>query len=1144
MSRISQETKLDEIIKKYFKRENILVKHILDSSDELFNKIIPTILTDNFPIKVPVYNKDIDIKEIIIYLDSFKYKKLYSIENNGVEQELTPNICRIKNSSYFINVLINIKIKIIKTENDIDITMPIDKINDIEIGKLPIIIGSDLCSIRDHTLLPLNDKNYDISGYCIVNGNEKVVISQEKIANNIIVVYDNSKKNTKYKLISEVRSCGQVGIPKLTSIKITNKPDIYSNILYVSISNVNSDIPLIIIMKALGCLNDKDIVYNIIDNSGLTIDTEIKKIIYTNIRLFTHINTESKAKTYISKYVNYYVNNSNDETIKNNYVDNLLTNNLYSHVKHSEKIMFIGHVVNNLLKSYFNIYKLVDRDSYENKRIEAPGVLIGNLFYQGLIKMIKDSKSFIIKELDSGMYSINNNVNFINKLNIHKIFKSSYIESIIKSSLSTGSWGLKTNTNRQGVSQVLNRLTYLSTVSHLRRIGTSTDATGKLIPPRKLHASSWGYICPSETPEGQQVGLVKNMSMSGEITSYISPDIVYKVIKKYITLINEINIYTFNKSNNIKIFINYDLKGYLNCKLSVFINLFKQNRREGRIHIHTSISINYIKNEIYIYTDSGRFIRPLLIVENGELLLNKINDIYNLTWIDLCFGENVCIEYIDVHEINNLLISTNIKDINKKNYTHCEIHPSLLLGILASCIPFSNHNQSPRNTYQAAMGKQAIGINICNIKDRFDTFSHVLSSPQRPLVENKIMRHLNLDKLPNGITAIVAIASYGGFNQEDSLIFNKSSVDKGLFHSTFYRSYKDEEKKNQLTGEEDIFCKPDIHNIMFPKPCNYDKLQENGIVSKNTFVDSNDILIGKIMPIKNDNYEYKDNSISIRPNESGYVDNYILNTTGDGYKSCKIKIRKKKIPVIGDKFSSRHGQKGTIGMLYKQEDMPFTKNGIVPDLIMNPHAVPSRMTIAQLFECMLGKTCLFNGNLGDGTPFSDDNFDMKNVSDRLLNLGYEKHGNEVLYNGFTGEQLKVDIFIGPTYYQRLKHMSEDKIHSRSSGPVVSMTRQPAEGRQFMGGLRFGEMERDCMVSHGSTYLLKERLCDVSDKYKCYSCNKCGLLAVYSSQNNIYECKNCNNYSNFNKIYIPYSCKLLFQELTAMSIGPRFICDKK
>jgi len=404
------------------------------------------------------------------------------------------------------------------------------------------------------------------------------------------------------------------------------------------------------------------------------------------------------------------------------------------------------------------------------------------------------------------------------------------------------------------------------------------------------------------------------------------------------------------------------------------------------------------------------------------------------------------------------------------------------------------------------------------------------------------MKYFNTDELPAGINVVVAIATYSGYNQEDSVIINQSAIDRGLFSSTFYRTYKDEERKDQLSGLEDNFCKPDMNKLLHPKPCNYDKLNENGLVKENTYVSSDDIIIGKTTPLmeKHKDYGYRDNSIAPRSNESGFIDDNFIGINNDGFRFCNTRLRKSKIPQIGDKFSSRHGQKGTVGMVYRQEDMPRTKDGIVPDIIMNPHAVPSRMTIAQLLECILGKTCSQLGYCGDGTGFN--NTDVNDIINTLEKSGYEGMGNEVLYDGFTGEQLKTSIYIGPTYYQRLKHMSADKIHSRSSGPIVSMTRQPAEGRLSHGGLRFGEMERDCMIAHGASYFLKERLMDVSDKYSVTVCNECKMICTGNHKDNIYECKKCNNYGDFTKIYIPYACKLFLQELMAMSIGPRFITN--
>ena len=484
----------------------------------------------------------------------------------------------------------------------------------------------------------------------------------------------------------------------------------------------------------------------------------------------------------------------------------------------------------------------------------------------------------------------------------------------------------------------------------------------------------------------------------------------------------------------------------------------------------------------------------------------------------------------------------NHKSLTKRN-THCEIHPYLILGAIASTIPFPDHNQSPRNTYQSAMGKQAIGICATNFSTRMDTISHILYYPQKPLVVTKSMKYLNTSNMPSGINATIAIATYTGYNQEDSVLMNKSAVDRGLFLSGHLKTYKEEEKKNQNSGDEEKFCIPNKNNTFNYKLANYDKLNPSGIVKENIHVQPGDVIIGKTIPHKKklkDN-SYKDNSIVLKNNEGGSVYKVYEGRNGDGYKFCKVQIKNERYAEIGDKFSSRHGQKGTVGMLYRQEDMPFTKDGIVPDIIVNPHAIPSRMTIGQLIECILGKSGTLLGMEGDSTPFTD--LDPKKISDILSNYcGFEEYGNEVLYNGLTGEQLIVNIFIGPTFYQRLKHMVIDKYHSRSTGPVVLLTRQPAEGRTRDGGLRFGEMERDCIISHGASAFLKERLLDVSDNYKVFVCKSCNMIGSVNEKKNIYKCDHCSNTTKFSEIRLPYACKLLLQELISMSIVPRLITD--
>ena len=447
-------------------------------------------------------------------------------------------------------------------------------------------------------------------------------------------------------------------------------------------------------------------------------------------------------------------------------------------------------------------------------------------------------------------------------------------------------------------------------------------------------------------------------------------------------------------------------------------------------------------------------------------------------------------------------------------------------------------------THNSAMGKQAIGVYVTNYDNRMDKTAYVLTYPMRPLVETRVMNIIKLNNIPSGQQVIVAIASHSGYNQEDSLLFNKGAIDRGLFLATIYHTEKDEDKK--LFGNEEIRCKPDKSNTKNMKFANYDKLDANGIIKENTLIQDRDIIIGKVLPIKENKNDFtktmkhSDESISFRTHEESYVDKNYIETNGDGYNFCKVRIRNYRKPVIGDKFSSRHGQKGTIGNIIPEEDMPFTAAGLKPDIIINPHAIPSRMTIAQLKETLLGKVLLQLGLFGDGTSFGE--FEISSIIDKLNDLGYESKGNELMYNALTGEQLTMNIFIGPAFYQRLKHMVNDKQHSRSIGPMVNLTRQPAEGRARDGGLRFGEMERDCMISHGASRFTKGRIFDASDAYSTFVCSKCGSIAAFNNKEHIHYCNMCSNRSDFKYIEIPYACKLMFQELITMNIAPRILCE--
>ena len=449
------------------------------------------------------------------------------------------------------------------------------------------------------------------------------------------------------------------------------------------------------------------------------------------------------------------------------------------------------------------------------------------------------------------------------------------------------------------------------------------------------------------------------------------------------------------------------------------------------------------------------------------------------------------------------------------------------------------------------MGKQAMGMFALNFRERFDAMAHLLCYPQVPFVSPFMSKFYGAQAMPTGQNIIVAIMTYTGYNQEDSVMINQGSLDRGLFRSIFYRTYKDEERKNQASGEEERFQLPNSDHTKQMKNANYDKLDESGFVPEQTFVNKDDILIGKVVPLRVPTgmvvpvgaKKYRDVSRTMRNNEVGWVDRIFKNRNGEGYSFAKVRMRQDRIPEIGDKFSSRHGQKGTVGMILRTEDMPQTASGIVPDIIINPHCIPSRMTIAQLMETILGKMGCELGCLGDGSPFN--NVTLEGITKIMRDkLGLEPHGNEILYNGFSGKQMETSIFMGPCYYQRLRHCSADKMHSRSSGPLVMLTRQPAEGRAREGGLRFGEMERDAVAAHGMAEFTKERLMECSDLFRCWSCIDCGLIAIVNPREGIWMCKGCGNTTNFSAIEVPYSYKLLLQELETMSISSRIITQQK
>jgi len=1154
-----------DLLGSYFNEEYLekLVKHQLESYNNFTNvQIYKTIeMFNNLKITSEQdYNPKCKKHSLYIYLsfDNFRLGQPQINENNGAIKVMFPSEARLRNFTYSstMSIDINVTFKILTGENlDIE-TMLYKKMPNVHIGKMPIMVGSSLCVLKQYSILEktkIGECQYDTGGYFIINGSEKTVLAQERAAENKIYCFNVSKNNTKYSWVAELKSSPSHKCisTKQINIMYSSKDSGGGRAFHIQIPRIKQPVPLFIVFRALGVTSDKQICEKIL----LDIDNAVINILQGSIIEANSCLTQEDAIVYLSNYVLYSPINMDKEAgqeKKRDFVLDVLSNDLFPHCNTDEKkCFFLGYMTKTIIYAIIQ-KKEDDRDSYLNKRVDCVGVLINNLFRNYFNKTLKDAEKQIIREINTGSWkSTDDYLNIINQTNIYKIIKSSTIENGIKRALSTGDFGLKhSSSNKVGVAQVVNRLSYVATISHMRRVSTPLDKSGKMVPPRLLNNTSWGFLCPAETPEGLSVGVVKNLSFMTHVSIYSSTEPIVDIVRQFIIPIETI---TLPLTETSKVFINGAWVGIPSIDpYELFLKL-KELKRKGIINIYTSIVFNYQKEEIIICNDAGRLLRPLLIVKNNKTnltpeIMQKLKDRV-INWIDLftdIYIDSAVLEYIDASEQNNSLIALDPKDLENAKYTHCEIHPSTLFGVLASCIPFPEHNQSPRNTYQCAMGKQAIGIYAKNYAERMDKTSYILSYPARPLTDTRLMNLLKLHEIPAGANITVAIMSHSGYNQEDSLLVNKGSIDRGLFQATIYNTEKDEDKQ-KINGEEELRCKPDTKKTKSVKFANYDKVQQNGLVPENTFIQNRDIIIAKVIPIKGNKSDvtkvikYEDCSRVYRKSGETYIDKNHLTKNGDGYTIAKVRMRTIRTPTIGDKFSSRHGQKGTIGNVIPESDMPFTADGIRPDIIINPHAIPSRMTIGQLKEMLLGKLLVELGLFGDGTSFGD--LHVNDISEKLLSHGYEKNGNDVLYDGNTGEQIKADIFMGPVFYQRLKHMVDDKIHSRSIGPMVNLTRQPAEGRSRDGGLRFGEMERDCSISHGIARFTKERMYDVSDKYDMYTCNLCGLIASYNDEYNIHLCKNCENRTEFSHVEIPYSCKLLTQELITMNVVPRFITEK-
>jgi len=1216
-----------KFIDKMFKEnDNFLTNHHLDSYNRFFDSGIKEVFKNQNPMKF--YRTKDDKHNVFkhkanIYFggrnaDKIYYGKpiIYDKDEEGERQHyMYPNEARIRNMSYAFTIHydIDIDVTILIDNNSGDETLRdssdkhagIPKKYDIHeetitlekiyLGKFPIMLQSNLCFLRGlepEARYNLGECRNDIGGYFIIDGKEKVIMSQEGRADNILYVKDSF--NDTYSHAAEIRSVSEDSSKPIRTLSVRMvAPQITSSNqqIVVNIPNVRKPVPLFIVMRALGIISDKDIIQTCL------LDMDKYDYLVEYFRPCVHdagqIFTQTQALKFIAELMKH-------KTIS--HVLDVLSSYFIPHIgelNFKDKALYLGYIVKKLLLVVNKNEKPTDRDSYGYKRIEIAGTLISQLFKEYYTKQLKainlyiDSK-FFYESTNGETY---HGMDFKNLIlnNTNEMFAKRIVEEGFRKGFK-GNWGAEEHTKRLGLVQGLNRLSFFSALCQLRKTNLPIAADGaKIVAPRLLHATQWGYLCHLHSPDGGNVGLHKHLSTSTVITSGTSG-------KPYIKLIRELGMKLLTEcsykelSMLSKVFVNGAWVGCAHFPIKILEKL-KLMKRNNIINIYTSVSFNTKKNEIIVWTDSGRPCRPLfymyskknniLSYERPDVIdmfeKNKIsfkqmikgfgnyNEFENTEMLDgLLQKQSSVVEYVDTIECEGNFIAkstTSRDDYIKHNITHEEIHPSLVLGIMANQIIFPENNPYPRNAFSCGQAKQGVSMFHSNFRNRIDKTSYLLNYGQIPLTKSKFLDYATKEQHPYGENAIVAVMCYSGFNVEDAVIVNRGSLSRGLFRTTYYNMYEDhEETKNVGNAVIDKrFMNIEENDVIDLKPgYDYSKLDKTtGLIRENEEVTEKTIVIGKTVPLTGaQEGSYRDESTVPKKGQVGRVDKAFITRGEEGKRIAKIRIRGERIPAIGDKFCSRAGQKGTIGIILDEKDMPTTADGIRPDIIVNPHAMPSRMTIGHLVETITSKTAAIYGGFGNCTAFMQKGPKHELFGKALVEAGYHSSGNEILYNGMTGEQLETEIYFGPTYYLRLKHMPKDKINYRATGPRTVLTRQTVQGRANNGGLRVGEMDRDCIIAHGLNYFLNESMMVRGDEFYMAICNKSGTVAIYNERNNLFLSPfvdgpvkfvtninnemNIKNVSKFGKdfsiVRVPYAFKLLMQELQAMNVQMRIITE--
>ena len=1217
-----------EIIKTYF-RERSLVNHQIASYDDClpkgdgresrFEKIVRNIRigTDEIIeddegglVKLDVLDHEISVRMKNLTLGPPTIR-----EANGANNEdATPLECRLRKLTYSSPIYLDFTIH----RDDHPTPIKEDK---VQVGNLPVMVRSERCNLnpghidtdrnlnpemseedRTHYMKLLQKKGedpYDPGGYFIINGTERVLISMEDLAPNRVTV-EMSKRYSRATEVAKIFS-QRDGVRK--PLTVEKRKD---GMLMVKISSAGAQvIPAVLLMRALGIDSDEEIFASIAGHKDAFkyVVANINHVRDPETKDAYGVENHDEALAWLEKKFAAGQQKEYREQRVTNLMDKELLPHLGNQPEHRlKKAVFLGRIVRQVLEMAITDGKPNDKDHYANKRVRLAGDLIEDLFRVSMTQLARDLK-----------YQLERHHNRKRELKINSCLRPDVLTSKIMHALATGNWV----GGRTGVSQLLDRTTYISALSHMRRVTSPLVRSQPHFEARDLHPTQWGRLCPNETPEGQNCGLVKNAAQMIDVSEAVSEDDVKELLKEANVVEPE------DWSEGSRVHVNGDIFG-LHKNPHRLVSHFKRRRRNGRIRPEVSIRHDSVNRDIFINTDKGRILRPLLVLESGTLTLAK-EHLVALADREMIFKDLVnegVVEWVDAEEEEDLLVApraydlptlspkhqrpinpakvtwTNLgefdikqaeleaeiqlsngtwvtekfkvplnyfqEDIDKLRrrekksgdvlvYTHVEIDPQLILGVCASLVPYPEHNSTPRVTGGTAMVKQSLGLPASNHRVRPDTRMHILDYPQRSIVQTQSMESTNFVNRPGGQNYIVAILSHHGYNMQDAVIMNRASVERSLGRSSFVRTYNAERKRFPGGQEEEIQIPGTGQDEVKGRKdsSEYEHLEYDGLPHPETMLsakredDDPAVLVGKTSPPRflEEGHgafmmgQYRqESSMHVRHGESGHVDHLFVTESLDAGRLVRIVLRQHRIPELGDKFSSRHGQKGVVGRLVDQEDMPFTVDGVVPDLIINPHAIPSRMTVAHILEMIGGKVGAMEGRFIDASAFSGEKETA--LREGLLRNGFQHTGRERMINGETGDEYPSNIFVGCIYYQKLHHMVSSKIHARSRGRVQILTRQPTEGRARQGGLRFGEMERDCLIAHGASMVIKDRLLDESDGVTLPVCAQSGHVAYWDNRRRCYVSPVHGESAEVHLVETSYAFKLLLDEMKSLGVAMR------